>query len=235
MTGRSVDPPEVRLALAEAAAVGPFFRLTADAAGPPWQHSADLYRDGLPRLLDAAAARLGSTEARVTASIVQLGYAARLWSPVLCCALLHGIVPDLAELRVAAVPQLRLGLARLRGWRATDPGRQAALIYQTVVEQHLQPLAQALPVKIAPGLLRGNAASAMTGALGVLAQRRPELRSPARELAVVLLATGTLRGTGRLTGQRLDFVRKSCCLYYRVPGGGTCSDCPLDRPASALR
>src|ERR1017187_6621167 len=102
MTGRSVDPPEVRLARAAAAAVAPFFRLTADAAGPPWQHSADLYRDGLPRLLDAAAARLGSPEARGTASIVPLGYAARLWSPVLCCSLLHGIVLDLTQPHVAA-------------------------------------------------------------------------------------------------------------------------------------
>jgi len=225
----------VRRALAEVAAVGPFFLLRPDAAGPSWQHPADFYRDGLPPLLDAAAVRLGTSEARVTASIVQLGYAARLWSPVLACALLHGIVPDLADLRIDAAPQLRLGLAGPHGWRATDPGRQAALIYQTVVAAHLQPLARALPAKVASGLLRGNAASAMTGALGVLARRRPQVRSAARELAMVLLATGTLRGTGALTGRGLDFVRASCCLYYRVPGGGTCGDCPLGRPASVPR
>ncbi|MEC4021033.1 (2Fe-2S)-binding protein, partial [Streptomyces sp. H27-D2] len=37
-----------------------------------------------------------------------------------------------------------------------------------------------------------------------------------------------LRDTGnwRAAGER-DFVRRSCCLYYRVPGGGMCGDCVL--------
>jgi hypothetical protein len=239
-TGRAdpadpADPAEVRLALTEAAAVGPFFQLAADAAGPDWQHPADLYRSGLPGLLTVAGAGLGTADARVTASIVQLGYAARLWSPVLGCALLRGIVPDLAGLRVGTVPQLRLGVAAAQGWRAADPGQQAALSYRTVVQEQLGPMGRALPVRLAPGLLRGNAASAMTGALAVLVARRPELLSPARELATVLLGTGTLRGTGRLTGSGLDFLRRSCCLYYRVPGGGTCGDCPLGRPGRTGR
>ena len=36
------------------------------------------------------------------------------------------------------------------------------------------------------------------------------------------LPTGTLTGTG--------FRRRSCCLYYRVPGGGVCGDCCFLRP-----
>jgi|GEM_PF-1837329 hypothetical protein len=44
-----------------------------------------------------------------------------------------------------------------------------------------------------------------------------------------LLGTGRLRGTGQLTGTGLAFRRRSCCLYYRLPGGGLCGDCCLRR------
>ncbi|MEU7551440.1 (2Fe-2S)-binding protein [Streptomyces sp. NPDC044571] len=27
----------------------------------------------------------------------------------------------------------------------------------------------------------------------------------------------------------MAFVRRSCCLYYKVPGGGFCGDCVLRR------
>jgi len=101
-----------------------------------------------------------------------------------------------------------------------------------VVTGHLQPLAGGLPVKVAAGLLHGNAAAAMTAALRVLVCTRPDLGRPARALAQRLLATGVLRETGELTGSGLEFSRRSCCLFYRVPGGGLCSDCPLPRPGS---
>jgi hypothetical protein len=55
-----------------------------------------MYRDGLPGLIAAAGAALGVTEARVAASAVQFGYAARLWSPVLgagCDAAGHRAAP----------------------------------------------------------------------------------------------------------------------------------------------
>ena len=163
----------------------------------------------------------------MAASTVQMGYAARLWSPVLGCVLQEGIVPDLARLRTAAGSPMRLNLPEPRGWRAGDPGEAAALAYRTVMTGHLEPLAAGLPVKVAAGLLRGNAAAAMTAALRVLACTRPDLAGPARALAQRLLATGLLRGTGELTGPGLEFGRRSCCLFYRVPGGGLCSDCPL--------
>jgi len=49
---------------------------------------------------------------------------------------------------------------------------------------------------------------------------------------MALLGHGPLRGSGHLTihNGRLRFTRRSCCLYYRLDGGGTCGDCPL--PAS---
>ncbi|OAA19859.1 FhuF 2Fe-2S C-terminal domain-containing protein [Frankia sp. EI5c] len=54
-----------------------------------------------------------------------------------------------------------------------------------------------------------------------------------RWLTALLLATPPLVGTtvhtltadGRVVLSTV--VRRSCCLFYRVPGGGTCGDCPL--------
>ncbi|MGH3410268.1 MAG: (2Fe-2S)-binding protein [Streptosporangiaceae bacterium] len=33
-----------------------------------------------------------------------------------------------------------------------------------------------------------------------------------------------------MTGEGLGFRRHSCCLYYRLPGGGLCGDCALAAP-----
>ena len=171
----------------------------------------------------------------MAASTVQLGYAARLWSPVLGCALQDGIVPDLTELRTGVTTPMRLNLPEPRGWRPGGEEELAALAYRMVVTCHLEPLGAGLPVKVAAGLLHGNAAAAMTGALRVLACTRPGLGRPARALAERLLGTGVLRGTGELTGPGLEFLRRSCCLFYRVPGGGLCSDCPLPEPPDNRR
>ena len=239
---RPADPDLVRGALAGAAAAGPFFALGVGDGGPRWRPAADLYASGLPGLIARTAAQLGVTEARVAASTVQLGYAARLWSPVLGCILLHGIVPDLTGLRVAAGPPMRLSVPEPRGWQAdgqTEGGQQeggqeelAALAYRMVVSGQLEPMRRGLPVKIAEGLLHGNAAAAMTASLRVLVSSNPATERPARALAQRLLAAGLLRGTGELTGPGLEFRRRSCCLFYRVPGGGLCGDCPLHRPGA---
>ena len=228
------DPDLVRRALADAARAGPYFVLGVGDDGQRWRPAAALYADGLAGLVASTGAQLGVTEARVAASTVQLGYAARLWSPVLGCALQDGIVPDLAELRTAVTMPMRLSLPRPRGWQPGSEQELAALAYRMVVTCHLEPLGAGLPVKVAAGLLRGNAAAAMTGALRVLACTRPDLARPARALAERLLGTGLLRGTGKLTGPGLEFSRRSCCLFYRVPGGGLCADCPLPEPAPQL-
>jgi hypothetical protein len=224
------DPDLVRRALAGAARTGPYFALSVGDDGQRWRPAAALYAGGLAGLVESTGAQLGVTEARVAASTVQLGYAARLWSPVLGCALQDGIVPDLTELRAGAATPMRLNLPEPRGWRAGGEEELTALAYRMVVTCHLEPLGAGLPVKVAAGLLHGNAAAAMTGALRVLACTRPALGRPARALAERLLGTGVLRGTGKLTGPGLEFLRRSCCLFYRVPGGGLCSDCPLPEP-----
>ena len=81
-------------------------------------------------------------------------------------------------------------------------------------------------------VLRGNAASALAGASAMLAGSRPPRAGTAERRTARILALEPLRGTGEFVGPdpavpRLEFVRHSCCLLYRVPGAGTCGDCLL--------
>jgi ferric iron reductase protein FhuF len=241
---QAADPAQVTRALAAAAAIGPFFALGTDAAGPGWRPATAYYPDGF---LAGAQARLTAAEPRVVASIAQQGYAARLWSPVLGSGLLAQVVPDLAGLQIRApeaaspeavspeaVSSLALALPGPTGWQAADPITLAELSYRAIVTGHLEPLALALDSEVAEGLLWGNAASAMIGALSMLVSAHPSLLEPATALAAALLALGRLAGTGDLgvTGEGLGFRRRSCCLYYRLPGGGLCGDCALPRRPS---
>lgn len=192
---------------------------------------AELYRSA-EEFLAGAGGVPERAEPRVAVSIAQLGYAARLWSPVVGAALLAGVVPDLADLRIAATRPARLGIGEPRGWQAGDLAGLAELSYRSVVMAHLEPLAQTLNGRVASGLFWGNAASGLAGALGVLIAARTELREPATALAGALLSVGRLAGTGELgvTAGGLGFRRRSCCLYYRLPGGGLCGDCCLSAP-----
>jgi ferric iron reductase protein FhuF len=61
----------------------------------------------------------------------------------------------------------------------------------------------------------------------MLLSARPDLRESITHLTTALLNTGELAGTGTITSAGLDFRRNSCCLYYRLPGGGKCGDCAL--------
>ncbi|MFI1722015.1 (2Fe-2S)-binding protein [Streptomyces sp. NPDC020489] len=179
-------------------------------------------------------AALRAPEPRVAASVAQQGLAARLWSIALGCAVLYGRMPDLDARLLrwdpdgSAPDDLWLTEVRPR------PG-DAAHLAQVVLEGHLEPLAAALRTRyrIAPGLLRGNAASALTGAARQLeswarAHGRADAVARTRALTADLLAHPLLAGTGTLTGSA--FRRRSCCLYYRVPGGGVCGDCCFPRP-----
>jgi hypothetical protein len=218
-------------ALADIAGLGPFFAVSTDPAeevDPLWRP----FPDGLGPLIEVTAARLRTDEVRVAASTAQLGLAARLWSPVLGCALVHGVVPSLAALRhrAGAPGAVPLWLPEVTGRRVTDPGETAAAVYHSVVVEQVEGVNAMVRDRtgVAAGLLWGNTASAMIGALRVLAGARPDLLGPGRELAARLLTTGRLRGSGTLCGRGLGFRRRSCCLYYRVSGGGLCGDCCLD-------
>lgn len=127
--------------------------------------------------------------------------------------------------------------ARLRLPAAVGaPGVSPEVLYRVVVQEHMQPLAAGLRVKLAPRLLAGNIASALAGASRALLAARPDLREPILETTDALLSTGMLTGSGVVTGPHLGFKRRSCCLFYRLPGGSVCGDCVFDRaPPSSRR
>jgi len=179
---------------------------------------------------------LRAPEPRIAASVAHLGLAARLWSAALGCAALYGRVPDLDPGLLRWDPD---GGAPDDLWltEVRPPGRDgdARALADTVLHGHLVPLADALRARhrLAPGLLRGNAASALAGAARTLdtwarEHGRTDVAARARALAAGLFAHPLLADTGTLTGTA--FRRRSCCLYYRVPGGGVCGDCCFTRP-----
>ncbi|MFG3658985.1 (2Fe-2S)-binding protein [Streptomyces sp. NPDC047706] len=197
----------------------------------------DACRDPLTFRVQKVATALRAPEARIAASVAHLGLAARLWSAALGCAVLYGSIPDLD--------------ARLLRWDADAsapddlwltevhplPGDAGTLV-DAVLHGHLEPLAATLRARhrLAKGLLWGNAGSALAGAARELdrwarANRRDDTATRARALTAELFRHPLLSGTGILTGTA--FRRRSCCLYYRVPGGGLCGDCCFTRAPTA--
>ncbi|MDX2851624.1 (2Fe-2S)-binding protein [Streptomyces sp. PA03-3a] len=180
--------------------------------------------------------RLGTPERRVAASLAQQGLAARLWSVALGPAALTDRMPDLSGGRLWWHPG-RSAPDEL--WLPDDAPRvPAGRLREDVLLGHLVPLCESVHAVsgVAPGLLWGNAASALAGTLRVLHSwclgegARPGAAARAVALAEELMADPLLRDAGglRLTGPGAPaYVRRSCCLYYRVPGGGLCGDCAL--------
>ncbi len=216
----------ISAALAEIASYGEFFTITVGGTGEGWQPVRRVYANGCADLIDETVNRYDTTDLRIGASLVQFSHASRLWSPVLACALGHGVVPDLAGLE-RADDGARLRLPDPVGEPVDGDHPPPDLLYRIVVQQHLEPLAAGLRVKMAAGLLFGNAASALVEASRALQSARPDLREPATALTESLLATGKLDKAGVFTGPDLAFRRRSCCLYYRTPAGSKCSDCAL--------
>ncbi|MCU7820606.1 (2Fe-2S)-binding protein [Kitasatospora sp. DSM 101779] len=224
--------------------VGPYFDVRTGAVPPAgFRPLRELYAAGadgpLAGRIGQAARQLGTREPRVAASVVHLGLASRLWSVALGAAAIGGIVPDLH-------PDRAHGMLPAQGaFELWLPDRPSALggsladgLRQAVAVENLAPLAEAVRsvVPVAERLLEGNAASALVGAGRVLAAapsvRHTEAARHTAELVRALLGAPPLVGTGTVTApdRALAFRRTSCCLYYRVPGGGVCGDCVFDRP-----
>ncbi|OBH58066.1 iron reductase [Mycobacterium colombiense] len=215
---------DISAQLAEIACYGGFFTLTVggDAAG--WHPVGQSYADGCADLIDATIRRYHTIDPRIGASLVHLAHATRLWSPVLACAIGHGVVPDLDDLQ-RADDGAQLRLPEPAGKPVASPAPD--MLYRIVVSEHMRQLAAGLRVNLAPALLAGNIASALVGAARALASARPSLRPAIVEMTQSLLDTGVLAGAGVITG--LDFRRRSCCLFYRLPGSSLCGDCVLHR------
>ncbi|MFB9181272.1 (2Fe-2S)-binding protein [Dactylosporangium sucinum] len=168
---------------------------------------------------------------RVVASVLFLGVASRLLSPLLADAVLADAVPG-GGVRAAGLRDL---------WWKPVPGgpwpvacgpvgtRPAGELFEVAVDGLVAPVLDVFRerFRLSPKVLWGNVASALAGAAGQL---------PGDPWPVVtgLLARPPLLGTATLRGRSLR--RHNCCLYYRIPGGGTCADCVLtSRPERDLR
>ena len=113
---------------------------------------------------------------------------------------------------------------------------EAAVVLSERVHDLTGPLAAAFGAafRLSQQVLRGNVASAMSGAAAMLAVAFPSRAETAGRLTAQVLAAGWLRGSGRYArpdpGQpRWHLARRSCCLLYRLPGAGLCGDCVLRR------
>ncbi|MDF3301711.1 (2Fe-2S)-binding protein [Streptomyces tropicalis] len=193
------------------------------------------HRDPLTLRVGRVARGIGTPEPRVAASVAQQALAARLWSAVLGCAAVYGQVPDLDAglLRwdpAGGAPD-DLWLTEVRP-RPADADTVAAL----VLDGHLRPLAAALGARyrVAPGLLRGNAASALVGTARQLdrwarGSGRPEAAARAWDLTAHLLAHPLLAGSGTFTAPG----PASAVPPEAAPPAGP-EAAPASRPASAF-
>ncbi|MEO3785322.1 (2Fe-2S)-binding protein [Actinocorallia sp. B10E7] len=226
--------PDLHEVMAEISTISGYFHLYTGPGDASWRPLTDLLTDvsALERRIAHTLDLLEIDEPRVGASLVQQGLASRLWSPVFGAAVLCGRVPAWTPDRLLwrDVPSgpmpLRLPDPQIR----TDVDLAEAL-YGDVVS-FLEPLADLLrsTVKISPRLLWDNAASALAGTVQVLAWWRPSHAAAAISLGRRVLALGHLQASDRLlepSPGRPSFTRTGCCLYYRVPGSGKCSDCAL--------
>ncbi|WP_157963555.1 (2Fe-2S)-binding protein [Actinocorallia populi] len=228
-------PLGLREVIDDVSAVGGFFHLSSGPGDASWRPLAELFTDraALEERLARTLGLLEIDEPRVAASLIQMGFASRLWSPVVGAAVLHGRVlewtPD--SLRGQAVPTGPLPL-RLPSPKVRPAGDDPAAVIHRDVTALLESLAVPLQrlVKIPTRLLWDNAASALAGTTLVLALQRPEHAADAIALARRILALPPFEAAHRLTEPvpgRPSFTRAACCLYYRVPGSGKCGDCAL--------
>ncbi|WP_219417674.1 (2Fe-2S)-binding protein [Pseudonocardia nigra] len=233
---------DVRAVLADVAGLGPFFAVATDpaeAVDPTWRPMTELYAD--PRPLRDRIAHVGrvlGSDRRVAASIAFQGLAAVVVSAPFAAAVLHGVLPRLdagrLHWRAAASGPLQLWCAEPDADGVPESDAAGDALAAAVSDEHLAPLVAAVraQVPIAERLLWGSAASAVASAERLVAMQRPAAAGRAAAVAERLLGTGELAGTGELLppvapDRVWTFRRRSCCLYYRVPGGGLCGDCVL--------
>lgn len=201
--------------------LSPFFALDLGRPGDDWHPGAALL-DGpaLPRTLDAIAERYRTSERRVAASLFFLSYTARLLCPTAAAHAVDGVAPDIRPENL--------------WWHYGPDGLRVRIDQATPgvgIAESLEPVVEAVRavVPVARGLLWGNAASSIAGALKTVARSGTASAEHCVAVAERLLSQPPLKGSGDFIPfpGEVAFRRRSCCLYYRLDGGGTCGDCPL--------
>jgi hypothetical protein len=150
---------------------------------------------------------------------------------VLGAALLHRVLPvaepGAVHLQMVGANPLPMALTAPRAVPVAGAAALAAAVDRCWLVPVVQPLSREVAVRtgLSPQVLDGNAISAVAGALRMVAAA-PEFAGAAAATLDAVLAEGTLAGTGTRRGDG-SFVRRSCCLLYRLPGAGTCGDCIL--------
>ena len=220
-------------AIGAAAGLGPYFAWQPRDDDPAWRPLTDLHDPAVVAervetarrtLMRMSGLGAGDLPARVVASITFLGLAARLLSPPLAAAAVAGVpvTPDAGRL----------------WWRPVDGG-PIPVAYDTLGDRG-SGLDLVLPIlavfqrryTLSAHVLTGNVASALGGAAGMIADAAPAYAARAAALVEEMLAAPPLRDTATLVRpdpdrERWFLVRRNCCLYYRIPGGGYCGDCVL--------
>jgi FhuF 2Fe-2S C-terminal domain len=225
---------DARAVLADVARLGPFFTLGAGPAGEGEHPVSGLHADPQPlRDRIAHVGRALRCDERVAASLAFQGLAAQVVSAPYATAVLHGTVPALTPATLFLRRTGDGGWALRSAATALADGAELA----PVLEGLLAPLVAAVraQVPVAERLLWGNAASTVAAAKRLLVVQRPATADRAAEVAEAVLAAGPFGGAGELLPPRdpdrnWTFRRRSCCLYYRVPGGGLCDDCVRSPP-----
>lgn len=198
--------------------INPFFALDVGRPDDSWlPGTALLEGPALKTTIDAIATRYKAEEPRVAASLFFLSYTARLLSPLTAANLPIDIRPENLWWHhdPANGLSVRIDLPRR--------GPSAAEALEPVVEaiQRVTPVAR--------GLLWGNAMSNIAGALKMVVRARMLTAEEAEERGTELMSAPPFEQAGKFLSipGELGFVRRSCCLYYRVAAGGKCGDCPL--------
>lgn len=236
------------------AALGGYFAMPVlpdPAAGDPgrrWRGFRELLEPAVAHRFvsatrSAIAASTGCADARIdlrlAASSFHLGVAARLLSPVIGSTTCLSEVPLIGAetlLWRADGHSAELAVTGVDHEPALSLEHAAGVIGATILSTFFEPLHETLAAifSLSPRVSRGNVISAANGAVTVLAMSQPRFEARGRTLVRALLDTPALAGSGEFRDGQ--FVRNSCCLFYRAPGAGLCGDCVLAlSPASHRR
>jgi hypothetical protein len=223
-------------ALADVDTLGGFFVLATgpvEGADPSWRPLGEFAGEVLDARIDAIAEQLGATR-RVAGSLLGLSVSARVTGLVLGAAALHGLVPrlhDRLHWRPWAGGPAPLWLGEPEAL-APDDGLGATAAAE--IDRTLAPVLGAIRAQasVSDQVLRGNVASSVGGALRMILTDRPATGARALEVARSVVGNPPWEGLGEFAPEPahptgVGFRRRTCCLFYQVPGGGTCADCVL--------